>query len=252
MNAKFNAEVGSKVDGVLANDFLILSRRIALDARGHTKKKPIAISKKSTMGDQKSPVQVEFFSEDGLKVYDPIKRRNLTEEEVSGKTFTSSFTLHRFSRLRFAAKVALATGYFVFGEWFRQNVAHDELRTLMNLDSSPSPEDFEGFRIQVYDEFTQPSEADQQQFVMDEAFCRIVKGSCVYFVPGPVNLGVTVGVLGEYLATLNIPAKTDEFPFSDENDLGHTVLLENGQMERISYRQFARRVYDKLQLGTIG
>ncbi|TWC63178.1 hypothetical protein FB597_11124 [Herbaspirillum sp. SJZ099] len=252
VNAKFNAEVGSKVDGVLANDFLILSRRIALDARGHTKKKPIAISKKSTMGDQKSPVQVEFFSEDGLKVYDPIKRRNLTEEEVSGKTFTSSFTLHRFSRLRFAAKVALATGYFVFGEWFRQNVAHDELRTLMNLDSSPSPEDFEGFRIQVYDEFTQPSEADQQQFVMDEAFCRIVKGSCVYFVPGPVNLGVTVGVLGEYLATLNIPAKTDEFPFSDENDLGHTVLLENGQMERISYRQFARRVYDKLQLGTIG
>ncbi|WP_155734179.1 hypothetical protein [Pandoraea pnomenusa] len=252
MNAKFNAEVGSKVDGVLANDFLILPRRIALNARGHTKKKPTAINKKSTMGDQKSPIQVEFFSEEGLKLYDPIKRRNLTEAEVSGKKITSSFTLQRFSRLRFAAKVALAAGYFVFGEWFRQNVAHHELRALMNLASSPNPEDFKGFRIQVYDEFTQPSEVDQQQFAMDEACCRLVKGSCVYFVPGLVNLGVVVGVLGKYLATLNVPAKTDEFPFSDENDLGHTVLLEDGQMERISYRQFARRVYDKLQLGTTG
>jgi hypothetical protein len=251
VNAKFNAEVGSKVDGVLANDFLILPRRIELDARGHTKKKPTAISKKSTMGDEKSPVQVEFFSEEGLKVYDPIKRRNLTEEELSGKTYTASFKLHRFSRLRFAAKVALAAGYFVFGDWFRQNVEHHELRALMNFDSAQNP-DFKAFRTQVYDEFIQPSAADQQQFAMDEAFCKLVKGSCVYFVPGPVNLGIVVGVLGKYLATLNVPAQTNEFPFSDENDPGHVVLLEKGKMERISYRQFARRVYDELQLSVTG
>lgn len=252
VDAKFNAEVGSEVDGVLANDFLILPRRIELDARGHTQKKPTAITKKSTMGDEKSPVQVEFFSEEGLKVFDPIKRRHLTNEEVYGKKFTSSFTLHRFSRLRFAAKVALAAGYFVFGEWFRKNVAHHELRALMQLDSSRNLKDFQGFGLQVYDEFAKPSEVDQQQFAMDEGFCRLVKGSCVYFVPGPANLGVVVGVLGKYLATLNVPATTDEFPFSDENDLGHAVLLEDGQMERVSYRQFARRVYDKLQLGATG
>lgn len=247
VNSKFNAEVGSKVDGVLANDFLVLPRRIALDARGHTKKKPSAISKKSTMGDQKLPVQIEFFSEEGLKVYDAIERRYLTEEEISGKKFTSRFRFDRFSRLRFAAKVALAAGYFVFGEWFRQNVAHHELRALMNLHSLPDPEDFGGFRTRVYDEFTRPSGADQNQFAMDEALCRLVRGSCVYFVPGPVNLGIAVGVLGEYLATLNVPAITDEFPFWDENDLGHAVLLEDGKMERVSYRQFARRVYDALQ-----
>ncbi len=247
VNAKFNAEVGSKVDGVLANDFLILPRRIELDARGHTKKKPIAIVKNSTMGDQKLPVQVEFFSEEGLKVYDPIKRRNLTEEEASGKSYTSSFTLQRFSRLRFAAKVALAGGYFVFGDWFRQNVDHHELRALMNLASSPNPEDVKGFQTKVYDEFTQPSEADRQQFATDEVCCRSVIGSCVYFVPGPVNLGVVIGVLGKYLATLNVPAQTSAFPFSNENDLGHVVLLERGEMERISYRQFARRVYDARQ-----
>lgn len=252
VNAKFNAEVGSKVDGVLANDFLILPRRIALNARGHTKKKPTAISKKSTMGDKKSPVQIEFFSEEGLRVYDPIKRRNLTDEEISGNKFTATFTLHRFSRLRFAAKAALAAGYFVFGDWFRQNVAHHELRALMNLDLSPNLEEFDSFQIRVYDEFTPPSEADQQQFTMDEAFCKSVKGSCVYFIPGPINIGIAVGVLGKHLATLNVPAKTDEFPFSDENDLGHAVLLENGQMERISYRKFARRVYEKLQSSMIG
>lgn len=247
VNAKFNAKAGSHIDGALANDFLVLSRRIALDARGHTKKKPTAISKNSTMGGEQAPVQVEFFSDEGLKVYDPIKRRDLTEEEISGKKFTSKFTLQRFSRLRFAAKVALAGGYFVFGDWFRQNIAHDEIRALMNLESSPNPQDFEAFGIKVYDEFTPASEADHQQRTLDEVFCKSVRGSCVYFVPGPVNLGITVGILGKYVATLNIPGNTDNFPFSDENDLGHAVILEGNQMERLSYRDFAQRVYEKIQ-----
>lgn len=247
VNAEFNVKAGSTIDGALANDFLILHRRIALDARGHTKKKPNAISKSSTMGDEKAPVQVEFFADGGLKVYDPVKRRNLTKEEIYGKKLTSKFTLQRFSRLRFAAKVALAGGYFVFGEWFRKNIAHNELRALMNLESSPNPKDFDAFGTKVYDEFTPPSEPDREQRALEELFCKSVKGSCVYFVPGPVNLVVTVGILGQYVATLNIPGNTDSFPFSDENDLGHAVILENGKMERLSHRDFAIRVYKKIQ-----
>jgi len=36
----FNSNVGSKIDGALANDFLILMKRNELDVRGHSKKSP--------------------------------------------------------------------------------------------------------------------------------------------------------------------------------------------------------------------
>jgi len=44
----FNSKVGSKIDGALANDFLILMKRNELDVRGHSNKKPKAVAKKST------------------------------------------------------------------------------------------------------------------------------------------------------------------------------------------------------------
>lgn len=234
VDAEFNSEAGSKIDGALANDFLIISRRIELDARGHSNKKPSAKNKRSTMGAEERPVQVDYFNPNGFKVYDPIARRELTENEISGETFKSTFTLSRYGRLQFAAKVALAAGYFVFGEWFRQNIAHHEVRALMSFNSSSKPQDFEKFELRAYDEFMLASEADQLERKLDECFCGIVKGSCVYFVPGPKNIGVTVGVLGKYVATLNIPGNTDDFPFSDENDLGHAIILEDGKMERMS------------------
>jgi hypothetical protein len=246
VDASFNSQVGSKIDGALANDFLILPRRIALDARGHSKKKPVAKNSQSTIGDEEKLVQIEFFNRDGLKVYDPVARRELEEHEFSGKKFTSRISLSRHGRLQFAAKVALAAGYFVFGDWFRENIAHHEVRALMNFHSSSKLEDFDGFSLRAYDEFTPASEEDQQQRVIDEFMCTTVKGSCVYFVPGPRNIGITVGVLSKYVATLNVPGNTDGFPFSEDNDLGHAVLVEKGKMERMSYRNFVRRAYEHL------
>ncbi len=246
VDATFNSEAGSKIDGALANDFLILPRRIALDARGHSNKKPIAKSRQSKMGEEEKPVQIEFFNPDGLKVYDPIARRELEEHEFSGRKFTSRISLSPHGRLQFAAKVALAAGYFVFGNWFRENIAHHEVRALMNFHRSSKLEDFKGFSLRAYDEFTPASEEDQQQRAIDEFMCMTVKGSCVYFIPGPKNIGITVGVLGKYVATLNVPGNTDGFPFSEDNDLGHAVLVEQGKMERMSYRSFVRRAYERL------
>lgn len=252
VDAKFNAEAGSKIDGALANDFLVISRRIAANARGHSKKKPRAIIKRSTIGDDNKPVQVEFFEPAGLRVYDPILRRNLTDEDITGQKLRVTLNLSRYGRLQFAAKVALAAGYFVFGEWFRENIAHHEARALMNFNSSSGLEQFNGFRLKGYDEFTPPSDVDKTQRAIDELCCEVASGSCVYFVPGPENIGITVGVLGRYVATLNIPGNTDAFPFSDENDLGHAIILTGGNIERISYRELIRRVHLQFELKNNG
>ena len=192
VNAKFNSDAGSSIDGDLANDLLILFRRRHFDARGHSKKKPRVINKHSAMNSR--PVQVEFVGEEGLKVYDPVQRCTLGEEEVAGQEFTSRFTISRYSHLKFAAKVALASGYFVFGEWFRSNVEHNELRALMNFDLNSEKKDFEGSGLKVIDEFHPPEGKDIEQLAAEKFFCQIIEGSCVYFVPGPANIGITIGI----------------------------------------------------------
>jgi hypothetical protein len=227
----------------LANDFLVLFRRRHLDARGHSRKKPIIKSKKSTFGEDKRPVQIEFTGKEGLKIYDPVKRRRLTDEEVSGQKITSQFAISRYGRLKFTAKVALSAGYYIFGEWFRENVAHNEIRSLMEFNEKSEKENFKDFGLKGYDEFNSPSKQDAEQFALDKFFCETIEGSCTYFIPGPVNLGIVVGILGKHVATLNVPANTDNFPFNKLNDLGHAVLIEKGQTKRMSYRDLARKAY---------
>ncbi|RAP56406.1 hypothetical protein BTJ49_13420 [Oleiagrimonas sp. MCCC 1A03011] len=192
------------------------------------------------------PVQVEFAGEEGLKVFDPVRRRTLSEDEIYGKEFNSKFNISRYGRLRFAAKTAMAGGYFVFGEWFRANVKHSEIRDLMNFNLNSERKNFEGFGLKVIDEFTTPEEKDISQLAVEKFFCQVINGSCVYFVPGPVNIGITVGVLGQFVATLNVPANTEGFPFTDENDLGHAVIIEGGKMQRMSYRNLAKKAYEHL------
>ncbi|MCM2379846.1 hypothetical protein [Pseudomonas marginalis] len=198
------------------------------------------------MGEDNRPVQVEFSENDGLLVYDPVQRRELSKHEISGKNFNSQFKLSRFGRIKFAAKVALSGGYFAFGEWFRKSVNHEELRALMEFNPKSKKDDFSEFELKVYDEFTPVDEKDSEQYALDKLFCEIVHGSCVYFIPGPKNLGIVVGVLGQYVATLNVPANTSDFPFTELNDLGHAIVIESSHAKRISYRGLAKMAFERM------
>ncbi len=246
VDAAFNSQLGSKVDGTLANDFLILMRRNKFNTRGHSNKKPLAKSSHATMGESHAPVQVEFSNPDGLRVYDPVKRRHLKPKEFYGQNLNLRFILSQWGRLRFSAKVALSAGYFIFGDWFRNNVEHGEIRALMNLKTNNESDFFRNFGLRAYDQFSQPKEGDKQDYALDNCLCQAAAGSCVYFVPGPVNLGVTVGILGQHISTLNVPANTDNFPFSNENDLGHAIILKNGKMLRMSFRDLNKLALDRL------
>lgn len=60
------------------------------------------------------------------------------------------------------------------------------------------------------------------------------------------NLGIVVGVLGQYVATLNVPANTSDFPFTELNDLGHAIVIESGHAKRISYRGLAKMAFERM------
>ncbi len=56
------------------------------------------------------------------------------------------------------------------------------------------------------------------------------------------------GILGQYIASINVEAKTDKFPFDGDYDLGHIIILKENKLERISYRQLALKVKERLDV----
>lgn len=236
----FNSKVGSKIDGALANDFLILMKRNELDVRGHSNKKPKAVAKKSTDTSTGKPVQVAFDRHEGLKIWCPITKRHLQGE----RTFQSSVSLDMDAGLKFVAKVALSAGYFVYGELFRRHVRHDEIRFIMNHDLRNSPSQVITISTRVDDRFNQDENPDLEVFRM---LCgKLGNSSVVGLVPGPENIGIFVGVLGHYMGMLNVPANTESFPAEGEYDLGHVVCLQNGNIVRVSFRRAIERMAEAL------
>lgn len=243
----FNAKVGSKVDGVLANDFLTLMRRHEFDARGHSNTTPTVLLKKSHLGDEKRPIQVTLRGKEGILVWDAMTKRHLEPREIGGTTISSQFNIDAHGRKRFVAKVALSAGYFIYGELFRTHVQHNELRALMNFSSESKREDFENFGLRGYDEFSPAEKADKEQNELLSLFCQLIKGSCVIAGLGPSNIVISVGILGKWIGSLNIPAVTDSFPLEGGHDLGHVVALCDGKMATLSYRQLAKDVHEILE-----
>jgi len=240
----FNARVGSKIDGVLANDFLTLFRRREFDARGHSKTPPEVTLKKSHLGDEKRPVQVTLRGKEDMLIWDAMTKRHLAPEEIGGNKISSQFKIDADVRQRFLAKVALSAGYFIYGELFRRHVRHEELRALMNFSTKSKREDLSGFGLRGYDEFSPAEKADKEQNKLLAFFCQAIKGSCVIAGLGPSNVVISVGILGKWIGSLNVPAVTDSFSLDGEHDLGHVVLLRDGKMKRLSYRQLAKDVYE--------
>ena len=70
VDAAFNSKVGTVLDGALANEFLFALRRTEFDTRGHSGKRPSAIIKNASYGDENRPAQAHFHRRDGLRIWD--------------------------------------------------------------------------------------------------------------------------------------------------------------------------------------
>ena len=178
-----NSRVGSILDGALANEFLFALKRTKFDARGHSGKKPVARVKSATYGEDNRPAQVDFHLKDGLRVWDSRDRE--VKERVP--RFGISVSVDIDLPTRFAAKVALAAGYYAYGEVFRQNVEHQQFRDVMNtdlrqLDLTKSPAELGlGHLTLRVDSYLRelPFEPENAGLNSIRAFCSSVEGSTV-------------------------------------------------------------------------
>lgn len=231
VDAEYQSKLGSDIDGKLANDFLVQFKRRDAYSRGHSGKECVPISKKATLGDSKRPVRAEF-AKGGLQFWDPREKRYLTGSEFGGQVLTATVKINTEVRLRFVAKTALSSGYFLFDEIFRNHVAHKGLRLLMNCGPSSPPKNAKSLSIRLYDQFSPLPEKDREKAGFFQLLHAVAGGSSVHFGYGPANLVISVGILGQFIGMVNVAADIDQFPNDADYHLGHVVFLQNGQIQR--------------------
>jgi hypothetical protein len=239
---EFNARVGSQLDGAMANDFLVAMARTEYDARGHSGRKPTAHVKNARFGPDERPAQAHFSVTERLRIWDALERRELTSVETAGKTISCTMNIDLDLRLRFVAKVALGAGYFVYRDLFREQVRHDELRGVMNLQKGEDLSKYRDFSILSDDPLLTPEPNPDDQLAIVRTACQVVKGSVVMLIPSPTSVMIAVGVLGKYIGMLNVAANTANFPNSGHFAWGHVVALRQGAVKRCSFRGFLHKL----------
>lgn len=245
--AKANSRLGTQIDGLLANDPLIMFARRGFDARGHSNAPVIVKAKMATFKGR--PAQVTFRGPNAPpEIWDAKSRRVLEEDEVGNEPFKIQWQIPVFSRLRFIAKVALSAGWHCMGSYFRDCVAHDELRVIMNA-SSMKEVRLASPRIRTRIDgalLFEPDTSFSATHVIKFA-CDSIMGSAVFITPSESSICFSVGILGRFIGALNVPAKTEKFPSSDEFDLGHCVVITQGAAQRLSFRQFSSDLMELIE-----
>lgn len=240
VDAAFNSQAGSKLDGALANEFLFSLLRTESDARGHSGKKPYARIKQAHYGNDKRPAQANFHKEDGWSLYDVRERefkRGVSKSHISTQ-------LNIDLPVRFTAKVALGAGYFTYGKLFRHCVDHRQLRDAMNIDpANLDPKislDEQGlghltFQAESYLDEVSAESNPAHYFV--RSFCSQANGSVVVLMPDRDFLAVAVGILGFFVGMIKVPAKTATFPNQENYFLGHVLEISGKNLKRYSWAE---------------
>ena len=235
VDAGFNSKIGNEVDGALANDFMWALMRTEHDARGHSGKMPKATIKDATYGDDDRLAQAHFHKKYGVALWDVRDR----EYHRGPNTINISTSIDIDLPMRFTSKVALAAGYYVYGDVFRQHTDHQQLRDVMNtdlskLDATKSLDELGLSHITLtVDSYFHTPPADYNLQCV-RLFCSAVRGSVVMLVPALDSFTVAVGILGQYLAKVTVPANTEAFPRKGEYTGGHIVALSDKKLYRTS------------------
>jgi hypothetical protein len=238
---ELNSILGREIDGPLANEFLLLNRRVEFDARGHSGREPELIVKSASDAETGAPLQAIWGRK--FRLWDPKAKQDVP---LAGKKFHVSFKSKILDLShRFVAKTFLSAGYLAYGDLFIRCVRHENARLVMKDLLTLQPSEAASIKARVYSPFTPASKLDSKQleeFKLEESVCSAIKGSCIVLAPGPANLQAYVGLMGMYMGMINVPADTQNFPRVGDYDKGHAFIISNGRVLRWSYRRLLERL----------
>lgn len=241
VDRKFNNDIGSKVDGKLANDFLVLFERDKADAVGHSRKHPAPVVTHAKLTDG-TPVQAQF-GKNGLSLFDLLEKKNIERSDSRAKQVQCNIKLDLDIDLMFVAKVALAAGYYAYGDDFVQNVKTDEFRKIMNFDRQNLPTNS---LARVYPRFHEPEKGDDMFYIL-KMMSEIGDCSSVIIAPSSEDFGVAVSVLGKFLGFISVPSNSSNLINDGDYKFGHCIYIQNDQVKRFSLDYMRLKLLKVLQ-----
>jgi hypothetical protein len=238
----FNSRVGSEIDGALANDFLVKSKRDKHGAKGHSKKHPENVFPNASNADTGEPLHVTLGQVRGLRLWDPKQKRDVTGQ---GQKVNIGFKVDIDVAHRFVAKVALSAGYLVYGDQFRKHVKHEDFRKIMNQRPTEMGDVLKTIEAQYDDRFLEPDSINQKIFRM--MMTGFGPHSAIALIPNSRSLSVVVSVLGDYIGMLSVPADTKTFPNTGEYRQGQFFVLKKPIATRDSIWNLNQRMLARLE-----
>lgn len=242
----FNTLANREIDEKLKSCLFLATNRKKHKAIGHRNQIVNPPKIKITVGSDRSVV-FKFDDNDLLQFYSHKRKKLLTADEIKAEGANFRIEQERSLRLKFAAKIALASGYFVYGNTFVENVKTADLRALMNYLGEYHNE--VAFNNASSTGWYWPEPVGDSDVVMHGIFQRIndmLSCSFVALITSaiPDKIIIVVGVLGQLSGVISCPANCDEFPKSDDHDLGHVVALKGKELQRFSFRDCLQAIAD--------
>lgn len=233
-----NTLVNKELDEKLKACFLLARNRRIYNSKGHRNKKPSPPKVKISVGSDQSVV-LKFDKNDYLQLYSHKEKRILNKNETYSNGILFKIPYERNLKLRFTAKIALASGYFIYGNLFVKNAETEELRALMNYKGKEYNENiFKKITTQGWWWGETVKNSDKAMHVIFETINSILNTTFVAIITSiiPDRILIVVGVLGELTGILNCSANCKAFPKHGDYDLGHVVVLKEKGIQRFSYR----------------
>ena len=229
----FNSKIGSKVDGALPNDALIMLARRDADARGHSGNEVLPAWKKTTF--EGRPVQVSWGEE--VKVWDSRARACLDPNDFLNKPMESRWIYNPFARSKFTAKVALGGGYFLFGDSFLGATDCNELRRMLAAD------DLTKFRTTFVAHDPVLKGHWPTDIIAFRLMCEFKGRSTLIVIPMADGIAFHLGVLGMYVGSIFCAGNTSKLTPPEDQ----VVVLGPGPLERPSLKAFAQEFQSFLE-----
>ena len=236
---KSNSDVGSKIDGKFSQDLLIGLSQLPYDNRGHSKK-PKEVRMRGIM-DNAHPV-TWTLSKRGGRIFDHITNEVVQRSAKLKLTSKIDLTI----RFRFVCKVALATGFYLFGEDFVKYTDCDSLRKGMLCD------DLENQRLDLrfHDYLHKPKEQDAVQQETAEMLLKYLETSAVIFSFAEGRCIVFVSINGKYIGMVNFAADIEKLPIQD--DLFRLGIVLSCEKNKLSKKSFWQSIFDmSIDMGII-
>ena len=240
VSKSINSNLGAKIDGSIEKDFFINATKRKNGYKGHSKK----LAKYrvyATIAETGEKVEIRYVGTENY-LYNPRTKKKYTEEEKRQTVLDVNPPFDYTIRIRFVAKVLLGTGYFIYGNTFKENVDHENLRKIMNWEVLDENNNDIEFPLGFMDEFSNVPENSVPIHSVFKTVCAALACSCVIFVIGPNQIIGAVGIGGRYIGAVNFKANGEKFDFKEGPYDGIILAIQNNKIKRGSFHNFLKKI----------